>query len=105
MITIAGPFIAVSAFLTSWIAFLGDTQATIAVTVSALVGVALYASAFVWLGLASHAGDRPRAALHRAVGRLLLGIRVGRSAAQHPPLRDRVHARLDARRFASRDRT
>jgi ABC-2 type transport system permease protein len=52
-ITIAGPFIAISAFLTSYVAFLGDTTATIAVTVSALVGVALYASAFVWLGLAS----------------------------------------------------
>jgi ABC-2 type transport system permease protein len=52
-ITIAGPFIAASALLTSHIAFLGDTRATIAVTVSALVGVALYASAFVWLGLVS----------------------------------------------------
>ena len=31
-------------------------------TVSALVGVALYASAFVWLGLVSHAGDRHRPA-------------------------------------------
>ena len=40
-----------SAFATSYVAFLGDTTATIAVTVSALVGVALYASAFVWLGL------------------------------------------------------
>jgi len=50
-LTLAGPFIAVSAFLTSYVAFLGDITATIAVTVSALVGVALYASAFVWLGL------------------------------------------------------
>lgn len=50
-ITLAGPFIAVSALLTSHVAFLGDMRATIAVTVSALVGVALYASAFVWLGL------------------------------------------------------
>lgn len=50
-ITIAGPFIAASAFFTSHVAFLGDAKATIAVTVSALVGVALYASAFVWLGL------------------------------------------------------
>jgi len=50
-ITIAGPFIAVSALLTSHVAFLGDLRATIAVTVSALVGVALYASMFVWLGL------------------------------------------------------
>ena len=50
-ITIAGPFILVSAFLTSHVAFLSDTRATIAVTVSALVGVALYSSAFIWLGL------------------------------------------------------
>ena len=53
VITIAAPFIAASAFLTSWIAFLGDARAAGAVTVSALVGVALYASAFVWLGLVS----------------------------------------------------
>ena len=52
-ITIAAPFIALSALLTSHVAFLGDTTATVAVTVSALVGVALYASAFVWLGLVS----------------------------------------------------
>lgn len=52
-ITIAAPFIAVSAFATSHVAFLGDARATMAVTVSALVGVALYASAFVWLGLVS----------------------------------------------------
>jgi ABC-2 type transport system permease protein len=52
-ITIAAPFVVVSAFLTSWIAFLGDYRAVMAVTVSAFVGVALYASAFVWLGLVS----------------------------------------------------
>ncbi len=52
-ITIAAPFIALSAFLTSWVAFLGDASASAAVTVSALVGVALYAAAFVWLGLVS----------------------------------------------------
>jgi ABC-2 type transport system permease protein len=50
-ITVAAPFILVSAFLTSYVAFLGDTRATIAVTVAAVAGVALYASAFVWLGL------------------------------------------------------
>lgn len=50
-LTIAGPFILVSALATSWVAFLGDARAVTAVTVSALVGVALYASAFVWLGL------------------------------------------------------
>ena len=52
-ITIAAPFMAASALLTSHVAFLGDTKATIAVTVSALAGVAMYASLFVWLGLVS----------------------------------------------------
>ena len=52
-ITIAGPFIAASALLTAHVAFLGDARATIAVTVSALVGVTMYASVFVWLGLVS----------------------------------------------------
>lgn len=52
-ITIAGPFIAASALVTAWVAFLGDPRATLAVTVAALVGVALYAAAFVWLGLVS----------------------------------------------------
>jgi ABC-2 type transport system permease protein len=52
-ITIAAPFIAASALVTAHVAFLGDTRATMAVTVSAVVGVALYASAFVWLGLVS----------------------------------------------------
>jgi ABC-2 type transport system permease protein len=51
VITIAAPFVAASAFLTSWVAYLGDLRASVAVTVSAVVGVALYASAFVWLGL------------------------------------------------------
>jgi len=41
----------VSAFLTSYVAFLGDLIAAFAVTAAALIGVALYASAFVWLGL------------------------------------------------------
>ena len=49
--TLATPFIAVSAVLTSYVAFLGDWVATTAVTVAAVVGVALYAAAFVWLGL------------------------------------------------------
>ena len=52
-ITIAAPFIALSALATSYIAFLGDARAMVAVTVSALVGVVMYASAFVWLGLVS----------------------------------------------------
>jgi ABC-2 type transport system permease protein len=50
-ITLAAPFIAVSALVTSNLAFLGDAKATIAVTVSAVAGVAMYASLFVWLGL------------------------------------------------------
>jgi len=51
VVTIAAPFIAVSAAVTAHIAFLADAKATIAVTVGALTGVALYSSAFVWLGL------------------------------------------------------
>lgn len=50
-LTITTPFIALSAFLTSYIAFHGDTAAITAVTVAAVIGVAMYASAFVWLGL------------------------------------------------------
>lgn len=52
-ITVAGPFIAISSLLTAHIAFLGEWPATIAITVSAIVGVAMYASMFVWLGLVS----------------------------------------------------
>jgi ABC-2 type transport system permease protein len=50
-ITVAGPFIAASALLTAHVAFLGDARATAAVTLSAVAGVAMYASVFVWLGL------------------------------------------------------
>jgi ABC-2 type transport system permease protein len=50
-ITIAAPFTAISAFATGYIAFLGDLTATIAITLAAVGGVAMYASAFVWLGL------------------------------------------------------
>jgi len=50
-ISVAGPFIALSACLTSYIAFSGDWTATFAVTASAFVGVMLYSAAFVWLGL------------------------------------------------------
>lgn len=52
-ITVAGPFIALSALLTAHVAFIADWPATIAVTTSAIVGVAMYASLFVWLGLVS----------------------------------------------------
>jgi ABC-2 type transport system permease protein len=50
-ISVAAPFIAASAALTAHVAFLGDATATLAVTAAALVGVAMYASLFVWLGL------------------------------------------------------
>lgn len=52
-ITIAGPFIAASAAITSHVAYIADWSATIAVTIAVLVGVAMYASLFVWLGLVS----------------------------------------------------
>ena len=51
VLTLAIPFIATSAALTAHFAFLADARATIAVTASAIVGVALYSSAFTWLGL------------------------------------------------------
>jgi len=51
--TLAVPFIGVSAYATSQVAFLADTQATIAVTLGAVVGVVLYSAMFVWLGLVS----------------------------------------------------
>jgi ABC-2 type transport system permease protein len=50
-VTMAGPFAAVSAAVTTHAAFLGDARATIAVTIGAVLGVALYAAAFVFLGL------------------------------------------------------
>jgi ABC-type transport system involved in multi-copper enzyme maturation permease subunit len=52
-VTIAAPFVAISAMLTAHVAFLADTTATVAVTVSAVVGVLMYASMFAWLGLVS----------------------------------------------------
>jgi ABC-2 type transport system permease protein len=52
-ITVAGPFIAISALLTGHVALLGDVTATIAITVAAVAAVAMYASLFVWLGLVS----------------------------------------------------
>lgn len=52
-LTVVAPFIAISALATSHVAFLGDSRATLAVTASALAGVAVYAAAFLWLGLVS----------------------------------------------------
>lgn len=51
VITIAAPFVGVSAFLTGQVAYLDDPAATIAATVSSLVAVTLYSVAFLWLGL------------------------------------------------------
>jgi len=52
-ISIAVPFIAMSALVTTHVAFLGEWRATIAVTIAAIAAVAMYASMFVWLGLVS----------------------------------------------------
>jgi ABC-type transport system involved in multi-copper enzyme maturation permease subunit len=52
-ITVSGPFIVLSALVTSHIAFGGDTRATIAVGAGALALVVMYASMFTWLGLVS----------------------------------------------------
>jgi ABC-2 type transport system permease protein len=50
-VTIAAPFILVSAFATSYVAYLGDPVAVTAMTVAALICVLLYSAAFTWLGL------------------------------------------------------
>ena len=50
-LTIATPFIAVSAGLVGWMAYLGDMKAVAAMVAASIAGVALYASAFLWLGL------------------------------------------------------
>ena len=55
-ITIAAPFIGASAFVTGYLAFVGDWTATLAITFAALGAVVLYSAAFLWLGAAtSHA--------------------------------------------------
>ena len=53
VLTMSAPFVVTSALVTSWVAYLGDVHAIVAVTVGALAGVVLYASAFVLLGLVS----------------------------------------------------
>ena len=50
-VSVAGPFMVVSAFVTTYLAFQSDATATFAVTVSALAGVLMYSSVFIWLGL------------------------------------------------------
>ena len=50
-VAVAGPFTTASAFLTSHIAFNHDWTATLAVTGASIVGLLMYSSVFVWLGL------------------------------------------------------
>jgi len=50
-ICVSAPFIAISAYLTSYFAYSADISTALAVTGAAVLGVALYCSAFVWLGL------------------------------------------------------
>jgi ABC-2 type transport system permease protein len=50
-VSVAAPFIGVSALLTTWLAFTGDLTATVAVAVSSVVGVVLYSAAFLWVSL------------------------------------------------------
>ncbi len=53
-ISVAMPFIAISALVTTHVAFNADATATVAVTVSMVAGLAMYASVFVFLGLATN---------------------------------------------------
>ncbi len=52
-VTLAAPFVLASAAATAWIAFLGDWRAVAAVAGAMVAAVAMYASAFLWLGLVS----------------------------------------------------
>ena len=49
-VAVAAPFTIGSAFLTSHLAFKHDMTATLAVTLSAVAGLLMYCSVFVWLG-------------------------------------------------------
>lgn len=53
VMTVAAPFMMISAGISAWIAYLGDTRAILAAVGSALTVVALYGAFFVWLGLVS----------------------------------------------------
>lgn len=50
-ITVAGPFVVISAAVTAHIAYVGDMVATMALTAGMLVAVVTYAALFTWLGL------------------------------------------------------
>lgn len=53
VVTLAGPFALASTLVTGWIAYLGEPGPTLAVAGAVLIGVAMYAAVFVWLGLVS----------------------------------------------------
>ena len=98
--TVAAPFIAVSAFLTSYVAFLGDVHAVTAVTIASVLGVALYSAAFVWLGLVTSqpigAGLLYIVLWEGLFSRFVEGVRL--LSIRHYAL-EWMHA-IDARRFA-----
>lgn len=52
-ISLAAPFVTLSALLTGYVAFIGDWTAALAVGFGAFAAVVLYSAAFLWLGLAS----------------------------------------------------
>ncbi len=52
-LTVAAPFVGLSTLVTSYLAYLGDRQAVLSVSGGALLGVALYGTFFLWLGLKS----------------------------------------------------
>lgn len=51
VLTVAGPFIVTSAFLTGYVGFTSDPTAAIAIAASAVAALALYGAFFTWLGL------------------------------------------------------
>jgi ABC-type transport system involved in multi-copper enzyme maturation permease subunit len=102
-ISVAAPFVAASAFATSWVAFLGDPRAVLAVTASSLLAVVLYATAFTWLGLvttqAIGAGLLYIVLWEGLFSGFVTGVR--RLSIRHHALA-LMHG-LDARRFAEGD--
>ena len=102
-LTLALPFTAASALVTAHLAFLGDARATLAVVAAVVLGVALYAAAFTWLGLVTTQAI--------GVGLLYIVLWEGFFAGFVPGVRllsIRHHAialmhGLDARRFADHD--
>jgi len=52
-LTVAAPFVVLSTLAVSYLAYLGDGRAVLAVTLAAFIGVLLYSAFFLWLGLKS----------------------------------------------------